>query len=119
MLPWWFWVLLWCVLVLAALLAAVLGGLRLFRQGMGVINTLGEAADTAGEQFARPGTVVEYTPAGRRYPHGTKATHADPEKIRKLRQKGKAERIEARRAARVARRSARGQAQNMNDLHLF
>jgi len=119
MLPWWFWTLLWTVLVLATLLCAVLAGFRLFRQGGKVFDTLGEASEQLGAEFAKPGTVVEYTAVGRRYPHGTAATHADPKKIKKLLRKGKAERIEARRVRRVARRAKRGQAQNMRDLGLF
>lgn len=119
MLPWWFWTLLWTVLVLATLLCVVLAGFRLFRQGMKVFDTLGEASEQLGAEFAKPGTVVDYAPVGRRYPHGTEATHADPRKIKKLVRKGKAERIEARRVRRVARRTERGQAQNMQDLGLF
>jgi len=119
MLPWWFWFLLWTVLVLATVLVAVLAGFRLFKRGMAVVESLGAAADQIGEGLSRPGTVVEYTPNPRRYPHGTDATHSDPEKIRKLRDKGQAERIEARRLRRVARRTERGQAQNMRDLRLF
>lgn len=119
MLPWWFWTLLWTVLVLATLLCAVLAGFRLFRRGVKVFDTLGEASEQLGAEFAKPGTVVEYAAVGRRYPHGTAATHADPKKIKKLLRKGKAERIEARRVRRVARRAKRGQAQNMRDLGLF
>lgn len=119
MLPWWFWVLLWTVLVLATLLAAVLAGIRLFRQGMGVMGALGEAADKFSADMDKPGTVVDYLPRTRIYPSGTDATHGDPEEIRTLRQAGKAERIEARRARRVARRTARQQPQNVYDLHLF
>ncbi|WP_404291340.1 hypothetical protein [Glutamicibacter arilaitensis] len=119
MLPWWFWVLLWTVLVLAALLLAVLAGFRLFRRGMAVLGSASDAADHISGEFAKPGTVVNYEPVGRRYPHGTEATHGDPEKIAKKRLKGKAERIEARRVKRVARRSDRGQAQNMRDVKLF
>ncbi|QIV88507.1 hypothetical protein [Glutamicibacter mishrai] len=119
MLPWWFWVLLWTVLVLATLLVAVLAGFRLFKRGMAVVEGLGDAADHISAGLSQPGTVVEYAQNPRRYPHGTDATHADPEKIRKLRDKGKAERIEARRLRRIARRSERGQAQNMRDLRLF
>ena len=119
MLPWWFWTLLWTVLVLATLLCAVLAGFRLFRQGVKVFDTLAEASVPLGAAFAKPGTVVEYASVGRRYPHGTAATHADPKKIKKLLRKGKAERIEARRVRRVARRAKRGQAQNMRDLGLF
>lgn len=119
MLPWWFWVLLWTVIVLATVLAAVLAGFRLFKQGMAVVEDLGTAADKVSSGLSQSGTIVEYTPNPRRYPHGTDATHGDPEKIRKLRDKGKAERIEARRLRRIARRSERGQAQNMRDLRLF
>ncbi len=119
MLPWWFWTLLWTVLVLATLLCAVLAGIRLFRQGMKVLDTLSQASAQLGEEFAKPGTVVEYTAVPRRYPHGTAATHGDPHKIRKLLRKGKNERIEARRVRRVARRTEHGRAQNMRDLGLF
>lgn len=119
MLPWWFWALLWTVLVLATLLCAVMAGIKLFRQGMNVLGVLGDATDQIGEEFAKEGTVVQYTPNPRRYPHGTDATHADPQKVKKLRDKGKAERIEARRVRRVTRRTERGQAQNMQDLGLF
>ena len=38
MLPWWFWVLLWTVLILATLLLAVLAGFRLFRRAMSVLD---------------------------------------------------------------------------------
>lgn len=119
MLPWWFWALLWTVLVLVAVLCAVLSGIRLFRQGMGVMDSLGAASEKLSDEFSQPGTVVEYAPVARRYPHGTAATHANPEKIKKLREKGKLERIEARRVRRVTRRAERGQAQNMHDLGLF
>jgi len=119
MLPWWFWVLLWTVLVLATLLVAVLAGFRLFKRGMAVVEDLGAAADQISAGLSKPGTVVEYTPNPRRYPHGTDATHGDPEKLRELRNKGKSERIEARRLRRIARRAQRGQAQNMRDLRLF
>ncbi len=83
------------------------------------MQSLGAASEQLSEEFAKPGKVVEYTPVGRRYPHGTDATHADPKKIKKLREKGKSERIEARRVRRVTRRTERGQAQNMHDLGLF
>lgn len=119
MLPWWFWVLLWAVLVLLTLLGIVLAGIRLFRQGMRVVDALGNAADKFSQDLAQEGTVVDYTPRGRVYPSGTDATHADPEQLRELRQLGKQERIEARRVRRVARRQARGQAQNVYDLKLF
>ena len=119
MLPWWFWVLLWTVLVLAMLLAAVLGGLRLFQQGMGVMGALGDAADKFSTDLAKQGTVVDYIPRSRVYPSGTEATHADPELVRQQREAGKAERIEARRVRRVARRTARSQPQNVYDLNLF
>lgn len=119
MLPWWFWVLLWAVLILATVLVAVLAGFRLFKRGMAVVEDLGTAADQLSTGLSQPGTVVEYTANPRRYPHGTDATHGDPEEIRTLRATGKAERIEARRVRRVNRRAARGQAQNMRDLHLF
>lgn len=119
MLPWWFWVLLWTILVLAALLGAVLLGIKLFRQGMGVMGAVSAAADQISEDFAKPGTVVEYTPRARIYPSGTDATHADPEELRELRRTGKAERVEVRRVRRVARRRARGQAQSVYDLKMF
>ncbi|MCW4464890.1 hypothetical protein OK351_05135 [Glutamicibacter sp. MNS18] len=119
MLPWWFWILIWTVLVLSMLLAAVLAGIRLFRQGMGVIGALGDAAEKFSHDLAQEGTVVQYTPRTRIYPSGTDATHADPEWIRQLKDTGKAERIEARRIRRVARRTARSQPQNVYDLHLF
>ncbi|GAB3619658.1 hypothetical protein GCM10027417_09180 [Glutamicibacter endophyticus] len=119
MLPWWFWVLLWLVLILATLLLVVLAGVWLFRRFMKVLDDLGTATTQFGEQLAAEGTVVEYAPRTRRYPSGTKATHGDPKKIRKKLEKGKAERIEARRERRVARRREREQAQNMNDLGLF
>lgn len=119
MLPWWFWVLLWIVLILATLLLAVVAGFRLFKRGMSVVETLGEAAEQIGEGLAQEGTVVQYTENPRRYPHGTDATHADPEQIRQLRDLGKEERIEVRRVRRVTRRAGRGQAQNMRDLRLF
>ncbi len=119
MLPWWFWILLWTVLVLATLLVAVLAGFRLFKRGMSVVDALGAAADHVSSGLSTPGTVVEYDQSSRRYPHGTDATHGDPEEIRALRTTGKAERIEARRVRRVTRRAQRGQAQNMRDLHLF
>lgn len=119
MLPWWFWVLLWTVLVLATVLLAALAGFRLFKRGMGVVDALGAAADHVSSGLSQPGTVVEYVKGQRRYPHGTNATHGDPEEIRDLRSTGKAERIEARRVRRVTRRAERGQAQNMRDLGLF
>lgn len=119
MLPWWFWILLWSVLILAMLLLAVLAGIRLFRQAMGVLNAAGDAADHLSGEFAKPGTVVEYLTRTREYPHGIAATHGDPEDIRAQRDLGKEERIEARRVRRVARRNERGQAQNMRDLNLF
>lgn len=119
MLPWWFWVLLWTVLILATLLAAIVAGFRLFRRGMGVMQSLGDAADKLSSDMAQPGTVVDYTPRPRTYPSGTDATHGDPHQIRQLKETGKAERVEARRAARVARRHARNQRQNVYDVHLF
>lgn len=119
MLPWWFWVLLWTVLILATILAAVFAGFRLFKRGMAVVEGLGDAADHISNGLSQENTVVEYAANPRRYPHGTDATHADPEKIKALREQGKAERIEARRVRRVARRAQRGQAQNMRDLRLF
>lgn len=119
MLPWWFWVLLWTVLVLATVLVAALAGFRLFKRGMAVVEGLGDAADHISAGLSQEGTVVEYAPNPRRYPHGTDATHADPEEIKMLRDQGKAERIEARRVRRVTRRAERGQAQNMRDLRLF
>lgn len=119
MLPWWFWVLLWTVLALATLLLAVLAGFRLFKRGMSVVDALGAAADHVSAGLSQPGTVVAYTENTRRYPHGTDATHGDPEEIRAQRSIGKAERIEARRVRRVTRRAERGQAQNMRDLRLF
>lgn len=119
MFPVWFWILLWTVLVLAAALAAVLAGLRLFRRGMGVMNALGEASQKAADDFAREGTVVDYLPRTRVYPSGTAATHADPAQLRELHLAGRAERVEARRKRRVARRTARRQPQNVYDLNLF
>lgn len=119
MLPWWFWVLLWTVLILATLLLTVLAGFRLFRRAMSVLDSASDAADHISGEFAKPGTVVAYEPVVRRYPHGTDATHGEREEISELRDLGKAERIEARRVKRVARRSNRGQAQNMRDLNLF
>lgn len=119
MLPWWFWVLLWTVLVLAMLLCMVLAGIRLFRQGMGVMSALGDAADKFSTDLAQEGTVVAYTPRERIYPSGTDATHADPQEMKQLREMGKSERIEARRVRRIARRQARGQRQNVYDLKLF
>ena len=95
MLPWWFWVLLWTVLILATLLLAVLAGFRLFRRAMSVLDGASDAADHISGEFAKSGTVVAYEPVVRRYPHGTDATHGEREEISELRHLGKAERIVA------------------------
>jgi hypothetical protein len=114
--PWWFWILLWMFLAVAAALFVVLCGLRLFRGFMRLADDAGRALDGLGL-----GTLQgDGTPAGREpggAPVGTEALFRDPDEARLEYRAGKWSRREARRQRRIARKRRAGQPQRWRDLH--
>ena len=110
---WWFWILLWVALCALALLFVVYLGFRLFRQMKATLQDFGAAADKLGSGFdvpdngqaAEPRTIVP-------------GVFLDPADAREIYVMGKAERREARRLKRVAKRAARGQRQSLRDVRL-
>lgn len=110
---WWFWILLWVALCALALLFVVYLGFRLFRQLKATLQDFEVAAGKLGSGFnvpdngqaAEPRTIVP-------------GVFLDPGEARELYVTGKAERREARRLKRVARRAARGQRQSLRDVRL-
>lgn len=119
MLPWWFWVLLWTVLVLATLLFVVLAGIRLFRGFMVLVGDVGDAMDRTGSAMDAEAEPHIYPEIPDRGPSGVAALFQDPEAAREARENGRARRVRARREARVARKTLRGQPQRVADLELF
>lgn len=119
MLPWWFWVLLWVVLVLGMLLFLVLAGIRLFRGFMKLLEAAGEAGDLMSSAMEPAADPVDYGVLPERAPAGVAALFRDPDEAREAFDAGKAQRIENRRVRRVERKAARGQAQRFADLDLI
>ncbi len=119
MLPWWFWVLLWAVLALATLLFLVLSGIGLFRGFMALAREAGEAMDRAGAAMDADAEAREYPEPSDRTPAGVAALFQDPDAARQGYEAGKLRRTNARRGARVQRKSLRGQPQRVGDLELF
>ncbi len=119
MLPWWFWVLLWIVLILGMLLFLVLSGIRLFRGFMKLMDEVGEAGDRIGTAMETPAGPIDYGVLPDRGPSGVAALFQDPDDARASLEAGKARRVEVRRVRRVERKALRGQAQRVADLDLF
>ena len=119
MLPWWFWVLLWTVLVLGTLLFLVMGGIRLFRGFMSLAHDVGEATEKAATAMDAEALPREYPVVTDRRPAGVAALFQDPESAREAYNLGKMNRSALRRAGRVARKVRRGQPQRVADLDLF
>ena len=119
MLPWWFWVLLWIVLVLGMLLFLVLAGIKLFRGFMRLLDEVGEAGDKLGRSMEPAIGPIDYGDLPERAPAGVAALFRDPEEAREAYDHGKVARKENRRARRVERKTLRGQAQRFADLDLI
>lgn len=119
MLPWWFWVLLWTVLVLGMLLFFVLTGIKLFRGFMKLVNEAGDASDRVSEALRQSDEPIDYGVLPPREPAGVPALFRDPQEARDTFDSEKEQRIEARRTRRVARKIQRGQPQRVSDLKLF
>lgn len=119
MLPWWFWVLLWIVLVLGMLLFFVLTGIKLFRGFMKLVNEAGEASGKVSEALRQSDEPIDYGVIPPRAPAGVPALFRDPQEARDTFDSEKEQRIEVRRARRVARKVQRGQPQRVSDLKLF
>lgn len=119
MLPWWFWLLLWVVLALGALLFLVLAGIRLFRGFMALASEAGDAMDRVGSSMDADPEPRTYPEILERTPSGVAALFQDPEDARAARDAGKLRRSAAKREARIERKTRRGQAQRVGDLELF
>ena len=119
MLPWWFWVLLWTVLVLGMLLFFVLTGIKLVRGFMKLVNEAGEASEKVSEALEPSDELIDYGVLPPRAPAGVPALFRDPQEARDTFDLEKEQRIEVRRARRVAGKAQRGQPQRVSDLKLF
>lgn len=119
MLPWWFWILLWVVLVLGTVLFLVLAAIRLFRGSMRLVADVGEAMESIGVAMETPNETYAYPEPVDRTPSGVAALFQDPEDASEAREAGKLRRSTARRDARVQRKTRRGQPQRVADLELF
>ncbi|WP_417219377.1 hypothetical protein [Arthrobacter sp.] len=115
MMPWWFWILLWTVLVLATLVFLALCGLYLYRRFMAMFTELTEAGDALALPPGEP--LTEEVAGGSRPAAGAAGLFRSREDARAEYDGGKLARRRARRQRRVAGKRARGQAQRVRDLY--
>lgn len=118
MMPWWFWVLLWIVLLLGTVLFLVLAGIRLFRGMMRVVDEASLAMDKLSVPFDRAPEAATAATAPDAA-NGPGSPFRDPDLVREEYEAGKEARRLARRDARIAVKYAKGQPQRVSDLHLF
>lgn len=115
MMPWWFWILLWTVLVLATLVFLALCGLHLYRRFMAMFNEVTAAGDALA---LPPGEPLGEDLGGRQRPaSGAAVLFRAPEDAQAEYRAGKSARRRARRDRRVAGKRVRGQAQRVRDLY--
>jgi flagellar biosynthesis/type III secretory pathway M-ring protein FliF/YscJ len=115
--PWWSWILIWVALAACTLVVLLLGGIYLFRKGMAVARSAGEALEQVAKRPTARGEAEDAAPVPDARTPGS-AVFADPEQMRREYEEGREERRLARRDRRVARRRARGQMQSLADLGL-
>lgn len=115
MMPWWFWILLWTVLVLATVVFLALCGLHLYRR----FNAMFHEVAAAGDALALPPGEPLEEDRGRlpRPVAGPAVLFRSREDARADYDDGKLARRRARRGRRVARKQARGQAQRVHDMY--
>ncbi|WP_309079743.1 hypothetical protein [Zhihengliuella sp.] len=124
MMPWWFWILLWTVLALLALILLAVGAVYLFRKAMATVDAAGSAAEHLGgilQGAGAPGP-DEADPqdeAGARAGGpvvGVAALFVDPGQAREDFAAGREERRAARIRRRIARKRSSGQPQRYGDV---
>ena len=125
--PWWFWVLLWAALLAGSAVALAWAGYWLVRKAIRTARGAGEelariasggsGASGLGIHTSDDGGGPAWGEAGRPAPGS--AVFADPDEMLRAYRRGRMDRQDARRLRRVARRAARGQAQNPRDLGLI
>lgn len=115
MMPWWFWILLWTVLVLAALVLLALCALHLYRRFMAMFTEVTEAGDALALPPGDP--LEEDLSAGPRPAAGAALLFRSREDARAEYDDGKLTRRRARRERRIEGKRARGQAQRVRDLY--
>lgn len=108
--PWWFWILLWVALALAAALFYVLIGYRVFRKFMALVR---EGQSAAGGLVPAPAAGSENVPLR---PTPLPGVFMDPETAKELYSEGKADRQADRRRRRVERRMRSHQPRAWRDL---
>ncbi|GAA3694380.1 hypothetical protein GCM10022377_03750 [Zhihengliuella alba] len=123
MMPWWFWILLWTVLALLALIFLALGAVHLFRKAMGAVEEAGTAADrlsgilSAGadgpDRMVSEDDAVERTGSS---VVGVAALFVDPAQAREDFAAAREDRRAARIRRRVDRKRSSGQPQRYGDV---
>lgn len=106
-------------MILGTLLFLVLAGIRLFRGFMRLLDETGQAGERLAAAMEPSTTPIDYGVLPERAPAGVAALFRDPDEAREAYGAGKAQRIENRRARRVARKTLRGQLQRYADLDLI
>lgn len=115
MMPWWFWILLWTVLVLATLVFLALCTLFLYRRFMAMFTAVTDAGDALALPPGEP--LEEDLSGGPRPASGAAVLFRSREDARADYDDGKLSRRRARRQRRIDGKRARGQAQRVRDLY--